>query len=53
MEVATEACQHRRQEDVRDQCHGGDVHVRGVKVVSWRQKHGGILLLGDLAVRAC
>ena len=52
MEVPTEPSQHRGQEDIRDQCHDGNVHVRRVQVIPGRQKHGRVLLLGDLAVRA-
>ena len=50
MEIPAEARQHRREEDIRDQRHNRDVHVRRVQVISRRGEHGRVLLLGDLPV---
>ena len=50
MEISTEARQHRREKDIRDQRHDRDVHVRRVEVITRRGEHGRVLLLGDLAV---
>lgn len=50
MEVAPESSQQYRKQNVCDECHDGDVHVRRIEIVSRGQEHGRILLLDNLTV---